>query len=101
MMTRIFLENIPQQEFDLNIDNVVYHLRLRDGGGFTFVDIATNTEQLINGLIAGANLPIIPYPYLTRGGNFIFYCLDNEYPNYENFESTQYLYYVSDDELDA
>jgi len=37
--------------------------------------------------------------YQVTKGNFIFYCLNDELANYENFGVTQFLYYATNEEL--
>lgn len=56
--------------------------------------IFNNGFRIVNGA------PLIPYKYL-ESGNFAFQIPDNETPNYENFQSTQFLFYATQEEIEA
>lgn len=98
-MIEIDLQNIPNQEFTKEINGVRYAFRLHTYDDILFVDIAADDESLKRGVRACPNTPLIPYNYKTRGGNFLFYCLKNEYPHYLKFGVTQQLVYLTDAEI--
>lgn len=98
-MNNITLQNIPNQEFDITLDEVDYTIRLRTVRDFTLADIEANGELLKSGVRCVPGIPLLPYKYLTRGGNFFFMCLDGNYPYYTQFGVTQELIYISDSEL--
>ena len=95
-MLDIPLRNIPQQRIEMNIDGVDYAIQLRTAQGMTFADTYANGELLKAGVRCVSGQPIIPYNYLTKGGNFFWYCLNDDYPYFENFETTQFLIYLDD-----
>jgi hypothetical protein len=98
-MIEIDVQQIPNQEFIREVDGTRYNIRLRTFQGITLVDIKEDDEVLKYGVRACPNKPIIPYDYLTKGGNFAFICLNGDYPYYTKFGITQQLVYLTDDEL--
>lgn len=93
------LRSVPQQLIETNINGMDYDIQLRTAQDMTLADISINGELIKAGVRCVPGQPIIPYPYLTQGGNFYWYCLNGDYPYYENFETTQFLVYLSDDEI--
>lgn len=63
-----------------------------------YATIERDGEVLISGQRCMHNIYLIPYRYL-EGSNFVFTTVDNNYPWWENFEDSQKLYYLTDDEL--
>ena len=98
--------NYPNQEFDLNIDNIENPLSVllqTTVQGALLMTVAVNDEIIGQPFICLANQTVIPFPYLTEkiGGNFIFETSDNNYPNYANFNDTCKLYFVTLDEIES
>lgn len=105
-MQRLRLQKIPNQQFNVTLDDVVYTIALRTinrcGVEVTVCDISINGDLRVSGYRCIPNTPLIPYEYLTvNGANFFFYCLDGDYPYYEQFNVTQVLCYGTKKELDA
>jgi hypothetical protein len=102
-MYKINLYNIPNQEFEIEFDNLRYKIKLRTiQENFTIADIYINNELVKSSVRCCPNVPLIPYKYLRgNGGNFFFQCLDENYPNYTLFNKTQNLIYISNAELGA
>ena len=99
-MKEIILQNVPQQRIEVDIDGVNYVLQFRTSQGLTIADVYADTELLKAGVVCAPGAALIPYKYLTRGGNFYFYCAENDYPYYEYFTSTQFLFYLTDAEIE-
>ena len=98
-MREVPLLNAPNQRVETTIDGVNYSIQLRTVQSFTTADIYADGEILKAGSRCIPGKPLIPYPYLTRGGNFYFYCLNDDYPYYEYFGITQKLVYLTDEEI--
>lgn len=99
-MIEIEVQQIPNQEFIRDVDDVKYNLRIRTFNDMTFMDITADDVVLKKSVRLCPNTPIIPYKHLTKGGNFMFICLDGDYPHYTKFGITQQLVYMTNEELD-
>jgi len=65
-----------------------------------FADIIRDNSPVILGIFVVPEFPLIPYRYLEEG-NFIFITANQEYPDYRQFGTTQFLFYATQEELDA
>lgn len=92
--------NVPNQSFNVTIGNDDYNIRLRSFRNSTFASITRNGLTVINSILCLPNSLLIPFMYLTSGGNFYWECIDGEYPIYTNFTQTQRLLWFSDSEID-
>lgn len=100
-MRNIQIEQLPNQELTFTLDNVNYFLILRYiNETLTTIDITANNEILLQAFRVIQGGFLIPYEYLERGGNFIFYSQVGSNPNYLEFNSTQFLYYLTSDEVE-
>ena len=99
-MIGIDLQQIANQEFIRIEDNTRYKIKLRTFHNLTLADIYINDEPVKQGVRCVANEPLIPYNYLTKGGNFMFVCPDYDYPYYKKFGLTQSLVYLTNKELE-
>lgn len=99
-MIEIDVQQIPNQEFIREVDGVRYNLKLRTCQGMTLMDISADDVVLKHSVRVCPNIPIIPYKYLTKGGNFMFVCINGDYPHYSKFGVTQQLVYLTDAELE-
>lgn len=101
-MYKIELYNIPSQEFEIEFDNLRYKIHLRTiRDNFTIADIYIDNELVKSSVRCVPNVPLIPYDYLRKGGgNFLFQCLNNDYPIYTLFNKSQTFIYVTKEELD-
>lgn len=98
-MIEIDVQKIPNQEFIREVDGILYDIKLRTFQGITLVDILADNVVLKRSVRALPNTPLIPYQYLTKGGNFMFVCIDGDYPHYSKFGITQQFVYLTDEEL--
>lgn len=101
---QIELENTyANQEFDVLIDDIqnTIHVLLQTVNNVIMMSVFINNEQIGQPFMCFANQPIIPYPYIITilGGNFIFETQNNNYPNFENFGKTCFLYFMTKDKL--
>lgn len=98
-MIEIDVQQIPNQEFIREVNNVRYNIKIRTFQGITLMDISADDVILKRSVRVCPNVPIIPYKYLTKGGNFVFVCINGDYPHYSKFGITQQLVYLTDEEL--
>ena len=99
-MLKINLNNAPSQSFGISISGVNYDITLKLAGGIEYASVSADNVVLCSGVRCIPNKPIIPYPYLTKGGNFYWVCDDGEYPDWEKFNGQHVLVYVTDAEAD-
>lgn len=99
-MIEIPLQQIPNQKFTMQLDDSLYEITIKLTVNVMSVSIVRQNEQIVSNTRAEALAPIIPYLYLEHG-NFIFFTIDDEYPNYELFGVTQFLFYFSAEELEV
>lgn len=95
--------NNANQEFDLMFEDIQnsIHILLQTVNKALLMSVYINNEQLGNAFLCCPNQMIIPYNWMQErlGGNFIFKTENNNYPNFENFEKTCNLYFVTLDEI--
>jgi hypothetical protein len=99
-MQVISLQPIPNQSFNIQLDNVLYQISVKTGGSFMFVDIIQNGTPLVLGMRAVAGTFLIPYEYLATLGNFLIITANEEYPYYTEFGIDQFLIYFSQSDLE-
>lgn len=92
------LSPAPNQSFTVTLDGVRWGLRLTAGGGVTIVDATRDGSTLLTGARGLAGEPLIPYAYLQTG-NFIFLVNGGDLPDYRAFGVSQFLIYLSADEI--
>ncbi len=103
-MQILTLQNIPNQEQTITLDQVKYILTFRTIGWRTYATININgaATNAVDGAQCMPNEAILPYRYLeTPGGNFVFDTPNDEYPLYTQFGITHRLLYASVAELAA
>lgn len=101
-MRDIPLQRTPNQVIETTIDGVEYAIKLSTvQNNMTVADVYADGVLLKAGVRCIPAERLIPYKYLTNGGNFFWYCLNDDYPYYEYFGVTQRLVYLNDAELAA
>lgn len=99
-MRIIPLASIANQSFTLTLDGVRWSLRLNAGRGVMSASVSRDGSTLITGVRVLAGEPIIPYAHLQTG-NFIFVVNDDDLPDYQLFNVSQVLVYLSAAEIAA
>ena len=95
-MYEIPINKLPSQLLGVTLENASYLLRLRYVNGLMLADVEINGAAAVKGAKCLPNQKVIPYPYLTQGGNFYFYCRDNGYPDYTKFGGDHRLLFLTD-----
>lgn len=95
--------NYANQEFDIMIDDIKnsIHVLLQTVNKALLMTVSVNNTVLGQPFLCCPNTPVIPFKYLQErlGGNFVFETVNNNYPNWENFNKTCNLYFVPLDEI--
>jgi len=99
-MIEITVQKMPNQSFDIELDGHRYGIEIRTFNGMTLMSVKIDDKYVKRSVRCCANQRVIPYGYLTKGGNLTWICLDENYPHYSKFGDTQFLYYMTDDELE-
>ena len=100
-MQNITLQSIPSQIAIVTLDGARYEITIKDAGGFMVCGIARDGVEILSpGFRIVSGSPLIPYRYLENG-NFAFDIPEDEKPNYEQFQVTQFLVYASPEELES
>lgn len=100
-MQLIPLQNVPNQVFSTMLGDANYRIAVRTIQGFTLISVWENGDLLFYNQLCAPNAFVNPYTYVSRGGKLYFKCLDEEYPNYKQFDKTQQLYFLTTDEVNA
>jgi tRNA(Ile2) C34 agmatinyltransferase TiaS len=99
-MQQISLAPIPNQSFNIVLDSDNYIMTFKSMINFMTVDINRNGVDVVLGMRCVAGSPLIPYRYLEQG-NFIITTANEEEPFYTNFGVNQFLFFVTQLELEA
>ena len=99
-MIRINLEAVANQSFNIDLEDSRYKVVLKEANGCMVCDIERDGEILLNGSRCVAGVPLIPYRAYEEG-NFIFVTENDMMPYYTEFEITQTLYYLTEEEVQS
>lgn len=94
------LQPIASQSFTVTIGGNRWALRIIETQGVMCADVSLNSVPLVSAMRVLAGEPIIPYAYLELG-NFVVVTLAEELPAYSGFGVSQFLVYLSAEELRA
>ena len=102
----IDLQPLPNQQFSLTINNINMTVDLKTAGDninqIMLFALQVNGEYVCPFVPIFANQKLLPYKHMASeaGGNFFFETDGDEYPNWNNFGSSCYLYFITQDELE-
>ena len=99
----ITLPSLPNVEFTTTPEEHGFTIRFRLlTNGITLVSLSDDDGTIVESVRAINNKWLIPYPYLEQGrGNFRFESDTDDYPYFENFNTSCRLVYYNQDEVDA
>lgn len=98
-MQLINLSAEPSQQFTVGLNEHNFDITLRDVGGMCIMDITVDGDVLARALPVFPNQPVIPYPYLARFGNFVFFSATDDYPTWEMLGKSVNLYFLTPEEI--
>lgn len=99
-MLNIDLQPIPNQSFSVILDGSVYDITIKETNGTMSYDMTRDNVPVLNGQRIVTGSVLIPYRYLQKG-NFVLTTLNEELPDYTKFGSSQFLVYITADEVEA
>lgn len=92
--------NLPNQKFNIAVENGTLEIELRTVDNITLMSISANGNNIVNSIKVAPNVLLIGYKHLQEQyGDLIFTTVDNEYPYYKNFNNANKLYLLSYDEV--
>ena len=91
------VQGVPNQQFTTNTGDR-YEIRIVSADGVMVYDLYINEQIIVEGFRFVNQQLMLPYVYQEVNGNFLLDVPDDETPNYENFEVTQFLYFLDSDE---
>lgn len=98
-MNDITLAAVPNQDLFVQLDQQAYQITLHAAGSNTVaITIVRNGETIVSGERLVTGTPVLPYLY-EEAGNFILTTDAEALPDWQQFGITQFLTYVSADEL--
>ena len=97
-MKIIDIKSLPSQNLNLTLDGSTYNITIKETSGVMSMTIERDNVLIVQNQRVVSGSPVIPYKYLERG-NFIFVTQNFEYPYYPAFGVTQFLFYLTQDEL--
>lgn len=100
MSAIVQLEAVPNQSFDVVLENVRYSFRFVACFDCMAVDISRDGVDVLRGARVVNGSLLIPSQYqYYGGGNFAIICSTDEIPYYDRFGITQFLIYYTADEM--
>lgn len=98
-MQQIPLQNTPQQNFTITLNDTDFEISLRTADDIMLISISAGGVEYIQNAKCFPNQPILQFPYLQKNGDFWFKTINGGYPNWQDFENTCFLFYLSPEDL--
>ena len=99
-MILIPLEQVPNQQLEIILNNQDCKLHLYVRGDYLYFDLEIASEPFFYGAICYDRTKILPVQRETFNGNFIFIdTLSNNNPEYTKLSDRYKLYYLTNEEL--
>lgn len=99
-MIDIGIAALASQAISIQLDASFYEIQLRESNGVMAATITRDGVTLVTNSRVTAGTPLLPYRY-QEAGNFIVTVDDDALPYWDQFGVTQFLVYLSADELAA
>jgi len=98
----VTISAIANQQISFQEDDTRYVMRITSSGTTVAVTLSINEKIVMDGVRTVLGSLIIPFDYLRAGGGNLIFTSDNEnLLTYQAFGITQFLLYLSVDELGA
>ena len=98
-MELINIDAIPSQQFTVPLGGNNYDIKIYSIEGHMSYDLSVNAVNIIQGFKIVNDIPLLPYPHQEINGNLLLSLSIDEIPNYELFGTSQFLYYLTDEEI--
>lgn len=100
-MNDISLAAVPNQDLFVQLEERAYQITLHAAGSDAVcITVVRDGETIISGQRLVTGTPVLPYRYM-ESGNFILTTDAEALPDWQQFGITQFLTYVTADELVA
>jgi len=99
-MQLIPLQSIPRQQFTITLENSRFDITLLAIGGCMYATILRDEVEIVSGGRCINGQLVIPFAWLEgAAGNFAFSTNGEDMPWWDQFNTTQNLYYLLSTEL--
>lgn len=100
-MRDIPLQMVPNQSMSFTVEGARWDVTIKACGSIMAVDVVVDDVPLIQGVRTVAGADVIPFEHLTDHGNLFFITEDDDLPWWEQFGVTQFLVYLTPQELQS
>lgn len=91
---------MANQSLSIQLDGLRYDITVKEGNGVMCATVVRDGVTLVDNVRLVAGTPVLPYRY-QEDGNFALTTADEELPYFPQFGNTQFLVYLSNEELAA
>jgi len=98
---KLQIKPLPSQVVTASLGGNRYSITLKDADGFMVSSISRDGEQLTSGVRIVYGTPLLNYKYLGAGDFILFMQDSGDSADYQEFGSSQFLYFVEQAEIDA
>ena len=98
-MKELNLQNKPYQTLEFFNGADFFEISLFTFGQFTLAGVSLNGESLASGVLCVADSPLL-FDARDAGGNFVFECVEENYPYFKYFNKSQRLLFKTLEELE-
>lgn len=99
-MIEVGIAALANQALSIQLDERFYEIELREANGVMAATITRDGVTIVSNVRVTAGTPLLPYRY-QESGNFIMTTDGEAIPYWDQFGITQFLVYLSADELAA
>lgn len=99
-MIDVGIATLANQALSIQLDERFYEIELREANGVMAATITRDGVTIVSNIRVTAGTPLLPYRY-QEAGNFIMTTDGEAIPYWDQFGVTQFLVYLSADELAA
>lgn len=99
-MELINIDAIPSQRFTVTLGGNNYDIKIYSIDGHMSYDLSLNAVSVVRGFKMVNDILLLPYTYQEINGNILLSLPEDEIPDYSSFGTSQYLYYLTQDETD-
>lgn len=99
-MIDVGIATLPNQALSIQLDERFYEIAIREANGVMSATLVRDGVTLISNVRVTAGTPLLPYRY-QESGNFVMTTDNEAIPYWDQFNVTQFLVYLSADELAA
>ena len=98
-MREIQIDPVANQTVTVYLENDRYDLTFKQAAsGATLATIMRNDDLLVSNILCVAGTPLLPFVYVEKG-NFIFSMANEGMPLWQDFGTTTFLFYMSEEEV--